>query len=88
MFENIQAAAPCLGALAAAFAWVEMLNYSEGELQIISGGAYAWSPLQPIQRDIVLLMEVPIQTERAQGTTPKGEPSAEISAAPPLFSTS
>jgi len=52
-FENIQAAAPCLGALGAAFAWVEMLNYSAGKLKIISGGAYAWSPLQPIQRDII-----------------------------------
>ena len=37
-FENIQAAAPCLGALAAAFAWMEMLNYSAGQLQTISGG--------------------------------------------------
>jgi hypothetical protein len=53
-FENIQATAPCLGALAAAFTWTELLNYSAGESQIISGGAYAWSPLQPIQRDIIL----------------------------------
>jgi len=65
-FENTQAAAPCLGTLAAAFAWVEMLNYSAGELQIVSGGAYAWSPLQPIQRDIILSIEERITTATAQ----------------------
>ena len=53
-FENIQAAAPCLGALAVAYAWTEMLNYSAGQLHTISGGAYAWSLLQPFQRDIIL----------------------------------
>jgi hypothetical protein len=52
-FENIQASAPSLGALAASYTWIELLNYSSGDTQAISGGAYAWSPLQPIQRDIV-----------------------------------
>lgn len=56
-FDSIQAAAPCLGALAAAFAWLELLNYSAGKLQTISAGAFAWSPLQPLQRDIILPIE-------------------------------
>lgn len=48
-FDNIQASAPCLGAIAAAFATMELLatDYSTG----VSGGAYAWSPLLPLQRD-------------------------------------
>ena len=52
-FENIQATAPCLGALGAALAWAELLNFSVGDARIISGGAYAWSPLQPLQRDVI-----------------------------------
>lgn len=51
-FEGVSATAPCLGVLAAAFTWMELLNYSAGELETILGGAYAWSPLQPIQRDV------------------------------------
>jgi hypothetical protein len=53
-FESIDASAPCLGAIAAAFTWTELLNYSTGQTQIISGGVYAWSPLQPIQRDTLV----------------------------------
>lgn len=50
-FENIQASAPCLGTIAAAFAAMELLStdHSTG----VSGGAYAWSPLLPLQRDIL-----------------------------------
>jgi hypothetical protein len=51
-FENIDASAPCLGALGAAFAWAELLNFCAGDVSAISGGAYAWSPLQPIQREV------------------------------------
>lgn len=51
-FENIDASAPCLGALGAAFAWAELINLCAGDNSAISGGAYAWSPLQPIQRDV------------------------------------
>ena len=51
-FENVDASAPCLGALGAAFAWAELFNFWGGNQAAISGGAYAWSPFQPIQRDV------------------------------------
>jgi hypothetical protein len=49
-YDNIQASAPCLGTIAAAFAAMELIN-SNGK-RVVSGGAYAWSPLLPLQRDI------------------------------------
>jgi len=51
-FENIDASAPCLGALGTAFAWAELMNFCDGDKSSISGGAYAWSPFQPIQREV------------------------------------
>ncbi|MGD0905473.1 MAG: hypothetical protein ABR924_21470 [Terracidiphilus sp.] len=51
-FEGVSATAPCLGVLAVAFTWMELLNYSHGDNSIVSGGAYAWSPLQPLLRDV------------------------------------
>ncbi len=51
-FENIDASAPCLGALGVAFAWAELLNFCAGDASAVSGGAYAWSPIQPVQREI------------------------------------
>jgi hypothetical protein len=51
-FEGVSATAPCLGSLAAAFTWMELLNYSSGNDSIVSGGAYAWSPLQPLLRGL------------------------------------
>jgi hypothetical protein len=49
-FENIDASAPSLGLVAAAFSWAEVLNYMAGDRCPYSGGAYAWSPLLPIDR--------------------------------------
>lgn len=53
VYENIQATAPSLGALAAAFAWEELCNHFAGSTDVVAGGAYLWSPLQPIQRDLI-----------------------------------
>lgn len=50
-FEDINAAAPCMGAVAAAFAWMELQRFLSGDLATIDGAAFLWSPLQPYQRD-------------------------------------
>jgi hypothetical protein len=49
IFDNVQASAPCLGAIGAAFAAMELLNAQDGNG--ISGSAFAWSPLLPLQRE-------------------------------------
>ncbi len=51
MFENIQATAPSLGLLAVAMTWVEAINLCDSSP--VSGGAFLWSPLLPIQREIL-----------------------------------
>lgn len=53
MFENIQASAPSLGILAAAYAIMELSNAVSSGDEVIIGGAYAWSPLLPLSRDVV-----------------------------------
>lgn len=60
MFENIQATAPCLGALAAGHAWRELCSYFAGVTDVIVGGAYVWSPLQPLQRDVSIAEETSV----------------------------
>ena len=49
-FENIQAAAPSLGLVAAAMTWTEAVNFIAGERAPYSGTAYLWSPLLPAYR--------------------------------------
>ncbi len=49
-FESVDASAPSLGLVAAAFSWAEVLNYLAGDRSPHSGGAYVWSPLLPIDR--------------------------------------
>jgi hypothetical protein len=51
-FDNVQASAPCLGAIAAAFAAMEMNSEVH---RGVSGSAYAWSPLLPLQREMLPL---------------------------------
>lgn len=53
VFEGIQATAPCLGAVAVAFAAMELGNpQAESGETAVAGGAYLWSPLLPVDRQI------------------------------------
>jgi len=52
IFESIQASAPSLGILAAAYAMMELSNAVRSGGEVIIGGAYAWSPLLPLWRDV------------------------------------
>ena len=52
IFDNIQASAPSLGSIAAAFATMEMLNPCGDKG--ISGSVFAWSPLLPLQRNEIV----------------------------------
>jgi len=51
IFEGVQATAPSLGLVAVAMAWGEAMS-ANGPAPI-SGGAFLWSPLLPLQRDIL-----------------------------------
>lgn len=43
-FDGISAAAPCMGIVAAAYAWAEVLKVWGGERTPLKGSAYLWSP--------------------------------------------
>lgn len=58
-FEGIQATAPCLGAIAVAYAVMELAGiHSDRDEGGITGSAYVWSPLLPIDREIHQLREM------------------------------
>jgi hypothetical protein len=52
IFESIQASAPSLGIVAAAYAMMELSNTVRLGGEVITGGAYAWSPLLPLGREV------------------------------------
>jgi hypothetical protein len=52
IFESIQASAPSLGILAATYAMMELSKALSSGGEVIAGGAYAWSPLLPLCRDV------------------------------------
>lgn len=50
MFDNLNATAPSMGLVAAAFTFAELLAVLRGQETLIKGSAYLWSPLIPTFR--------------------------------------
>lgn len=50
-FHNTLASAPCLGLVAAAYVWCEILRILDGDFSPILGRAGIWSPLLPFIRE-------------------------------------
>jgi hypothetical protein len=60
IYDQIQASAPCMGLVAAAFLWSEVFRFLSGARDQIRGSATIWSPIIPPFREVLSREKVEI----------------------------